>query len=138
MKFSEKIRTERIKNNLTQQQLADKLGVALRTITSYETQDKYPRKREIYIKLSEIFEVDINYLLTEDEEFAIQAHEKYGARGAKQADNLINQMGALFAGGELTDNDKDAVMRAMQQIYWDAKEENKKYTPKKYLTKANK
>ena len=138
MKFSEKIREERIKNNLTQQQLADTLGVSLRTITSYETQDKYPRKREIYIKLSEIFEIDINYLLTEDEEFTIKAHEKYGPRGAKQADDLINQMGALFAGGKLSDTDKDAVMRAMQEIYWDAKEENKKYTPKKYLTKNKK
>lgn len=49
MKFSEKIRTERIKNNLTQQQLADKLGVALRTITSYETQDKYPKNKKFIL-----------------------------------------------------------------------------------------
>ncbi len=137
MRFGEKIRDGRNKIGLTQQELAKKLGVSLRTITNYETGSMYPKKREIYSKLAELLDVDINYLLTEDEEFTIQAQETYGARGAKQADELINQVGALFAGGELSDNDKDAVMRAMQQIYWDAKEENKKYTPKKYLTRKD-
>ena len=34
---------------------------------------------------------------------------------------------------ELSENDKDAVMRALQDAYWMAKERNKeKYTPKKY------
>ncbi|MFI3326119.1 MAG: XRE family transcriptional regulator [Clostridia bacterium] len=133
MKFGEKIRTERNKLNLSQQELAKKLGVSLRTITNYETANMYPKKREIYTKLAEVFNVDINYLLTENEEFVITAQEQYGAKGAKQANDLVNQMGALFAGGELTANDKDAVMRALQEIYWESKEENKKYTPKKYL-----
>ena len=92
----------------------------------------YPKKREIYSKLAELLDVDINYLLTEDEEFTMQAHEKYGARGAKQAQELVNQLGGMFAGGELSEQDMDAVMLSMQKLYWDAKEENKKYTPKKY------
>lgn len=33
----------------------------------------------------------------------------------------------------LSEQDKDAVMRALQEAYWEAKERNKeKYTPKKY------
>lgn len=137
MKFGEKLREQRTRLNLTQQEVADLLGVALRTYTNYENAEKKPRKSEIYIKLSEVLKLDVNYLLTDDEEFALKAYEQYGARGAKQANELINQMGALFAGGELTPEDKDAVMQAMQQIYWDAKEENKKYTPKKYLNKKD-
>ena len=132
MKFGEKIREERNKLGLTQQEFAKKLGVSLRTITNYETGSMYPKKREIYSKLAELLDVDINYLLTEDEEFTMQAHEKYGARGAKQAQELVNQLGGMFAGGELSEQDMDAVMLSMQKLYWDAKEENKKYTPKKY------
>ena len=48
-------------------------------------------------------------------------------------EELVAGVSALFAGGELSENDKDAVMRALQDAYWMAKERNKeKYTPKKY------
>jgi hypothetical protein len=33
----------------------------------------------------------------------------------------------------MDDEDLDAVMRAITDAYWIAKEKNKKYTPKKYL-----
>lgn len=132
MKFKDKVREGRIRKNMTQQQLADALGVALRTLTNYERGERYPRNREIYKKLADIFEVDVNYLLTEDLEFTIQAGEKYGARAAIQARGMVEELGGMFAGGELTEEDMDAVMKAMQQFYWDAKENNKKYTLKKY------
>lgn len=46
----------------------------------------------------------------------------------KQAEKIINDVVGLFAGGRLSDNDKDAVMQALQQIYWDSKKENRKYS----------
>ena len=57
------------------------LGVSLRTITNYEKGESYPKQREIYGKMAEILGVDINYLLTENEEFYIRANEKYGTAG---------------------------------------------------------
>ena len=57
----------------------------------------------------------------------------HGYKGAKDAEELVAGVSALFAGGELSENDKDAVMSALQDAYWMAKERNKeKYTPKKY------
>ena len=42
-------------------------------------------------------------------------------------------MAGLFAGGTLSPQDEDAVMKALQDIYWEAKARNvQKYTPKKY------
>lgn len=61
--------------------------------------------------------MDVNYLLTEDEEFVVQASEQYGSRGMKQAKDLIEGMSGLFAGGTLSEQDKDAVMKALQDIY---------------------
>lgn len=76
---------------------------------------------------------EINFLLSEDEEFVLQAQQSYGYKGAKDAEELVADVSALFAGGELSENDKDAIMRALQDAYWMAKERNKeKYTPKKY------
>lgn len=46
---------------------------------------------------------------------------------------LIEGMSGLFAGGTLSEQDKDAVMKALQDIYWESKARNvEKYTPKKY------
>lgn len=103
MKFCDKVKKERREKGLTQQQFADMLGVSLRTITNYEKGESYPKQREIYGKMAEILGVDINYLLTENEEFYINANEKYGATGAQQAKALMQEVTGLFAGGELYD-----------------------------------
>ena len=133
MKFGEKVKKSRTDAGLSQEDLAKKIGVSLRTITNYEVQNRYPKKREVYAKLAEVLGVDINYLMTEDEDFVVDASAKYGARGAKHAEQLISEVHGLFAGGELSEADKDGVMKALQQAYWECKEENvQKYTPKKY------
>ena len=44
---------------------------------------------------------------------------------------LLADANALFAGGELAEEDKDALMFALQQSYIDAKRKNKKYAHKK-------
>lgn len=132
MKFNEKVRDARIKAGLSQEELAKRIGVSLRTITNYEIQGRYPKKREVYSKLAEALNVDINYLLTEDEEFLVDASAKFGARGARQAEQLVSEVSGLFSGGDLSEADMDTMLRAIQDAYWDAKEKNKKYTPKKY------
>ena len=131
MKFSEKLRRARINAGLTQSQLANELGVSLRTVTNYETGDRYPKKRELYKKMAEVLGVEVNYLLTEDEDFIADAEEKYGAKGARQAQELLSEVTGLFAGGCLAQEDMDEMMRAIQDAYWIAKEKNRKYSPKK-------
>lgn len=132
MKFSDKVRTLRIGAGLTQQQLAASIGVSLRTVTNYETGSRYPKKRELYAKLSEVLKTDINYLLTEDEEFIAQASAKYGDRGARQAQELLAGVSGLFSGGEMEEEDMDEMMLAIQDAYWRAKKKNRKFAPKKH------
>lgn len=130
MTFGEKFKEQRMKLGLTQKELAAKLNLNYRMISMYETGKSFPRSRENYKRIAEFFGINVNYLLTEDEDFVVQASEKYGTRGMKQAQELIDNMSGLFAGGTLSEQDKDAVMRAMQEIYWESKERNvKKYTP---------
>lgn len=131
MKFGEKVRKLRRERGLIQQELADILGVSVRTIKNYESGNSYPKKRDIYKKLADYFNVNINYFLTEDENFIIQANNQYGYHGSIQAQELVQSASALFAGGSLSEEDKDAVMRALQDAYWDAKKENKKYNSNK-------
>ena len=138
MNFGEKFKAERERMGLKQQEIADKLGINRRMITRYENGLSFPRSRDAYKKIADLFGVEVNYLLTEDEQFVVDAGAQYGSRGRKQAQELIDDMSGLFAGGTLSPQDEDAVMKALQEIYWQAKERNtEKYTPKKYKDKKN-
>ena len=131
MKFSEKVKIARLNMGYTHKQLADATHVARRTIACYEKGGSYPRKRETYAVLAKALNVETNYLLTEDEEFLVSAAELYGSRGALQAREIIEGFSGLCAGGTLSEEDKDAVMRALQDIYW----ESKARIVQKYTTK---
>ncbi|WP_018249756.1 helix-turn-helix domain-containing protein [Orenia marismortui] len=60
--FKKRIRQLRKENKLTQQQLADKIGVGRATIAGYETKGKEPGY-DTLTKLAEIFDVSVDYLL---------------------------------------------------------------------------
>ena len=131
MTFSEKFKALREEKGLTQKDVAAALELNARMITRYENGVSYPRTREAYRKIADFFEVDVNYLLTEDDSFVLHASEQYGKRGMKQAQELIDGMSGLFAGGTLSEQDKDAVMKALQDIYWESKARNaQKYASK--------
>lgn len=133
MTFGEKLRESRVKKGMTQSELAKAANLGLNTISNYESGKTYPKKREIYETLASILNVSADYLRNENEEFITEATERYGYRGKQQADQLVRQIGGLFAGGELSDDEIDGVMKALQDIYWECKAENReKYTPKKF------
>ena len=78
MTFGEKVKKARKEMELTQAQLAEKIGVSRRTITSYEADAFPPRTKELYCKLAEALDVNVNYLLTQEDEFILDAGEQYG------------------------------------------------------------
>lgn len=132
MTFGEKVRNERTRLGLSQDELAEKIGVTRRVISSYENDSSRPRGTERYNKLADALGVNINYLLSEDEAFIANVEDNYGRRGAKQAKELLAEVTGLFAGGEMADEDMREMVDAIQEAYLIAKKNNKKYTPKKY------
>lgn len=132
MTFGEKVNNERNRLGLNQDELAKKIGVTRRVISSYENDSSRPRGTERYKKLAEALGVNINYLLSEDEAFIADVEDNYGHRGAKQAKELLAEVTGLFAGGEMADEDMREMVDAIQEAYLIAKKNNKKYTPKKY------
>ena len=64
--------------------------------------------------------------------FIADVEDKYGRRGARQAQELLAEVTGLFAGGEMADEDMREMVDAIQEAYLIAKKNNKKYTPKKY------
>lgn len=60
--FGDKLRALRTEKGLTQQQLADKIGLVKASISAYEQGIKYP-SIEILIKLCNQFNISADYLL---------------------------------------------------------------------------
>lgn len=95
MKFCEKLREARTEAGMKQDELAKALGVSLRTITNYESGECYPRKRDIYRKLAELFHTEENYFLNENEEFLLSAAEST-AQKAQSRRRRLSMRSAVF------------------------------------------
>ena len=91
-----------------------------------------PKQKETYPLLADALGIEVSSLMDDNADFVIKATEKYGSRGHEQAERLIKEVSGLYAGGELAEEDMEAMMRAFQEAYWKAKEKNRKYVPKKY------
>ena len=130
MTFSDKIKVSRELCNLTQQQLADKVGVSKRTIASYESTDARARSSTMR-KLAVALGVSYDYLANDEITDSQQGIEKmtYIETARQQFGNkaeLLERNAALFAGGELSEEAKDAFFTAVTKAYLECKEQAKK------------
>ena len=132
MNFAQKLKDLGTEKNLTQEELAKKSGISIKSISRYELGETLPRTKKYYEKIANALDVDTDYFLSQEANFFINARKEFGYKGAKDAEELVNGMIGLMAGGELPDEDKATILDAMQEAFYMAKLENKKYTPKKY------
>lgn len=141
MTFSDKVKRSREVVGMTQSELAAKTGVSQRTIASYESGGAIAR-RSTMEKLARALKVSVKYLMEENctdpldeiekDGYMEQARELYGASGVRDMDTLLRDNAALFAGGELSQDQKDAFFEAVMKAYLTCKEEAKeKYGRKK-------
>lgn len=64
--FNKRLREIRMKRGLTQQKLADSIGVALRSYQCYETGSRNP-SLELLVQIADVLEVSTDYLLGRDD-----------------------------------------------------------------------
>ena len=79
------------------------------------------------MRIAEFFNVSVDYLKNDSEDdFAKAVESAYGVQARTEADRLIADFRGLFAGGRLSERDRDGVMKAIQEIYWEIKDEEHK------------
>lgn len=66
MEIGKKLKEERMKSNLTQEQVAEKLFVSRQTISNWENEKSYPDIMSI-IKLSDLYSISLDELLKGDQ-----------------------------------------------------------------------
>lgn len=125
MKFGEKVRDLRKKHSLTQDELAQCLGINKRTIIGWERDGRYPRSVEMLEKMADIFHVPLTYLQPDQSLFIERAAEAYGKKGKIEAQHLAFELTELFASGELTPQDMDGIMYEMHKAYFKYREQKR-------------
>ena len=140
--------------NITQKELATTVGLSLRTIASYENSGVYPRTQDVYEKLASVLSCNPNYLKTEEKDvdystipapevsFDAEAGASYESRGKQQAQQIVDQTTAIYAGDNLSDEDKNAFMREISSIFLIPKKKpksclrNTEWIPKMVISKS--
>ena len=141
MTIGEKLRAARIALNLSQIELAEKVGITERSIYNYEQTETYPKPTTLK-KLAEVLNVTVAYLMDEEETdrhknldqalFIANARNQFGVKGAREATELLSRATALFAGGELEDSAKDIFFQSLMEVYLESKAEaREKFSPRR-------
>lgn len=133
--FADKVKETRMSLRLTQQDLADQVGVSKRTIAGYEIGEKKPRDYHLR-KLAEALQVSVDYLRfdtiddplygMEKQPYIETTRERFGNKAAKEIDYLMERNTALFAGGDISEEAKDAYFEAVMKAYLACKDEARK------------
>lgn len=64
--FNKRLREVRMNNGLTQQNMADKLGISLNAYQKYEQAERSP-SLECLVSIADIFDISLDYLLCRDD-----------------------------------------------------------------------
>ena len=121
----------------TQVELAEKAGVTARTIQNYELGSRKPSNMVTMQKIADALNTTTEYLLGSSGTYVVEAHEKGGAKAAKDIEELVSEVTGMFAGGELSEDAIEGAYKALTDAYWIAKENNKKYAPKTRRKKSD-
>ena len=132
--FAEKAKEARISLGWSQTRLAQEVGVSSRSVQAYERGEKTPRPAML-AKLAKALKVSVKFLSDDEcddpmadiekDTYIEEARKRYGAKGVRDVDQLLAENTALFAGGELSQDQKDAFFQAVMTAYVTCKEEAK-------------
>ena len=138
--FSDKVKEARVSLGISQPQLGKKIGLSVRSVIAYEKGEKKPRPASM-LKLAKALGVSVKFLSDDEcenpmadiekDDYIAEARERYGVAGAKNMYELLSANTALFAGGELSQEQKDAFFEAVMKAYITCKEEARRKFGKK-------
>lgn len=124
--LAEKIKEARCALGFSQTKLGELTGVSLRSVNAYEKGLKKPREKTIY-QLARALNVSVAYLKNDEcenpredierDRYISEIREEYGSSGSRDIESMLADNRALFAGGELSQEEKDQYFDALMTAY---------------------
>lgn len=137
--IGDKVKAIRLSKRMTLTGLSRACGLSERALRYIENNERQPSVDAIK-KISAALEVGTDFFIEDDifqqevqkEEVLQHAKELYGTHGMAQAHRLYESARGLYAGGKLNEAEREEFRDLMMELFFETKEEAKKYTPKKY------
>ena len=135
MVFSDKLREARKLRKLSQEELGKMTGVSRRSVIAWENAEVLPRAKTMK-KIAESLQVSLEYLKHDEitdplhgvttKDYLDETRERYGEKAAQELDFLLERQRVFFAGGEISQDAKDAFFEAVVRAYMACKDEAKR------------
>ena len=119
--ISQRIRELRLANHMTQKELSDYLNLTPKMISFYELGQRVPPS-DIILKLAEKFKVSTDYLMGNSD----TPSPHMDARTRRQLEKVLEDDELTYNGAVLNGEDKEKVKKALELIFWDVKEKNRR------------
>lgn len=113
--FGATLKRLRTSKRMTQPEISEKIGVACCTYRHWESGINLPRGYFIP-KIAQALDVPVEVLM-EAANMPISEKKTQAISDYAKATQLASELIGLFAGGDLTERDKDAVMFTLHQAY---------------------
>jgi transcriptional regulator with XRE-family HTH domain len=136
-----RIKELRIKRGLSQESLAEKLGMNRVNISHYERGVITKIPSDVLVKLADILQTNTDYLLgisdnpekiTGHQDLTEKDEKDIAKRMEKLKKDLLNEKGLSFYGEPMSEEAIESLLEAMEYAVRQAQRINKKYIPKKY------
>ena len=119
--FGENLKVLRAMYHYTQAEVAQAIGVSRRTIQNYESGKMFPKKKDTLQALARFFNVAPSTLLGTEHGHSDTVTQVYSNNDSIRLRMLLSDMSLLFSDGNLTEEDKDLFMKALNELYWESK-----------------
>lgn len=130
MSFSDRLKELRKEKQLTQEELAKLTGISCRQIQKYEGGISRPRIAQAE-KIAEVLNTSVDSLLGKQGVIIAEFGEEHGSKAERDLIIQAEKFSAMFAGGDISMEDKDKAFKIILQAYSKATEIAKeKYSPK--------
>lgn len=120
MEFYEELKAARIKAGLTQQQIADEIGITKSTYCGYETAKRNPDPQRIK-QLAKVLHISADTLLDtgiEKEKAPAPAKAETGEITREMSIELLKALGLLDQSGNLSDDDLAFIAHIVGLLEW--------------------
>ncbi|MDE6727511.1 MAG: helix-turn-helix domain-containing protein [Oscillospiraceae bacterium] len=130
MKFNEKLDILLTRRNIKRVDFADRVGITYRAFAYYMSDTRKPRK-SVLVRIAKALNVTPEFLLDDKMELNLTQEEKFiremssSGKNPAEAAKFLSQSRGLFAGNELSEEDKYNLMRCLTEIYEDSRKDKK-------------
>lgn len=129
--LSDRLKSLRDEREIMQKEVAAYLNISTSAYGFYE-QDKRTPTPEVLSKLADFYNVSVDYLLgITNVKNAYLSSNNITKKDIKDHNTFMEDAKALFMNGDVAEEDLEKIYRDISELYWEAKEINKKKYGKK-------